>query len=308
MAGELLDAEMATYTDYKDLLMSCPCCESPVFLCKGFDRTTKKGKVVKVLSAWKHFPDKVIGNVAECEARTHYRPQDVEQKNSVARKQRFKFYRQRIWELIGESPFIKRDTINGHIHRTLEQGDIRWFVEELYNRLRSPDIQNSLKYGLEAIIDEVLNDDSSNNIESVRYIVKNILLSDRNLGYRKTIALESLIFCCKNWSHNDLLKLATLATSKESQDDIAKWCQSIVRKIVQNTPVDVGMKTLQIWKLDEHKAMTLIHNWILSNPAVNDKYAEQLATLSIHAVKNLLIIFLSIPWLDEFKKFSKELN
>ncbi|MGB3511424.1 MAG: hypothetical protein WBA93_19745 [Microcoleaceae cyanobacterium] len=299
---------MASYSDYKDLLMSCPYCESPVFLCKGFDRTTKKGKVVKVLSAWKHFPDKVIGSVAECEARTHYRPQDVEQKNSVARKQRFKFYRQRIWGLIGESPFVERDIISEHIYNTLEQGDIKWFAEETCKRLRSPDIQSSLKDALETIVDEVLNDDKNNHTKKVTQELKNVLIDDRNLGYRKTVTFESLIFCCKNWSHNDLLKLAALSLSRELQQEIIRWCEGIVRKVFKDAPMDIGIKILQEWELDKQKTMELIHNWILSNPTVQDKYAEQLASLSVKAIRILLVIFFSLPWLNEFKKFSKELN
>ncbi|MDJ0553502.1 MAG: hypothetical protein QNJ68_03500 [Microcoleaceae cyanobacterium MO_207.B10] len=308
LAGEYIDAETATYDDYKDLLMTCPCCESPVFLCKGFDRHYKSGKVVKILSTWKHYSDRGVEGIAECEARSQYRPQDVEQRNTVARKQRFKLYRTRLWDLIALSPFVKGLETEKHIRTLLEDGVTHWFVNRASKCFRDerifPDIYSEIDMRCNHALNNIPKKDKLSTYDEALIAI----LRDSNLEYRKQIAAEAMKFCFRNYSGNDLKKLTAFAMPETLHKDILRWTEYLIEGLIEDAPLRIQSEIIEMYNSTPGKVMELIEGSVGGNEITKNKFANALSGLVHDLFGNMAGLFLSIPWLEELKKSSSKLR
>lgn len=92
LGGELVSADECNYDDFKRLVPLCPECSEPVFLRKGSDRVSTKGKKFKIPQHWSHFDSVSEEQKASCEARVSaYTEKDRQRIASKARGQRLKW-------------------------------------------------------------------------------------------------------------------------------------------------------------------------------------------------------------------------
>ncbi|NEP81534.1 MAG: hypothetical protein F6K39_27245 [Okeania sp. SIO3B3] len=302
LGGELIDADNANYDSYKDLLMRCPACGSEVFLSRGFTRTTKTGRRVVVSSTWKHFKEVDIAVVRQCERRCQYKKTEVQSKNSSIRRQRLKAYRHRIWELIKKSPLVDTEDLQPRVNSVLDDPSFRWFIESSSRFLRHLHEGDGIQKEVENVIRQIISDD--NATEPGNIIVRDLLIQDKYLDYRKQITGEALEFCFQHWSRNELHKLMTLGLWEVSQTRILNWQHKMAECLLENLSPPYKKMFVEVWNRDRYQGMDIVDKSTSRFQQIKELLLEGMEYYISQLVTNLVVAFLTIPWLEELKKIN----
>ena len=200
LGGELINAEESNYSSFKDLMLTCPVCRSPVFLRKESSRTLQS-KTIKVQPHWCHFQeDGTIPMMCENRMKGMSRL-TFAKSQSQAKGQRLKLFNSRafsIWKGIKKQ---QQTSIMNALGNWLEpeELDIEDFLDE--NNQFVEGVKNRLKKSIETLYEKDIID--LGNGEVFDYTGFDIFFSQEinDEGYcpsntDRKIGIEYLDFLC----------------------------------------------------------------------------------------------------------------
>lgn len=253
LGGQIVEAIDCGYQDYLDLLLLCPACKEPVYLCQEYCRSFKQ-EVINVKSHFRHF--KKTDTHTKCDERVNNISQaEIAKQESISRNQRLKFFKLRMWEILTRSPYIGMEQLE--IERALQnknyllpeqyqaQAEKIWsqFYRSIVARIKKIRQPQFYDNWINPTIEQVYKARSSINIanpasSNSQVETRTISFINRiNLNLQKQICAEVIDYLALHMSRATLENLITLCWLKVSTDDFKEdtatdIADRIIRQII----------------------------------------------------------------------------
>ncbi|GGA56987.1 hypothetical protein [Okeania sp. KiyG1] len=280
LAGELIPADKADHNTYKELLCRCPECGHEVFLSREHERNYKSGKTAQIPNTWKHFKEVPELSASRCEARVgRYSYKSIQRKNSVARKQRVKFYQEKLFYIVLnhclQEAGTSRQEFENHnkaIWSTPAHVSIATVVK---SNLK----ENQLRLNL--LVDNIIDSESFvNDNPNLFELYQKGLTSVVNVFIVK-VAKEAIQYAITRLDKNLLNKLITICIARTNA--------------ILNLDLLVRVFNEEICSLEYEKNQL----YISYDADYKDSVLKLLEELQILAAVNFCKMFLEISWIDE---------